>query len=85
MGTNFKKSIFDEHIQVGLVGWAQKAKKKNLLKTEANSAGQESTSSKGSSVGIQLSKVVRKQSNPEENQPSNGSQPSNNTEPSNNV
>ncbi|KAK1398043.1 hypothetical protein POM88_007906 [Heracleum sosnowskyi] len=85
MGTNFKKSIFDEHIQVGLVGWAQKAKKKNLLKTADNSAGQESTSSKGPSVGIQLAKVVRKQFNPEENEPSNGSQPSNNTEPSNNV
>lgn len=85
MGTNFKKSIFDEHIQVGLVGWAQKAKKKNLLKTAANSAGQESTSNKGSSAGIKLAKVVRKQSNPEENQPSNGSQPSNDAEPPNNV
>ncbi|PPD96365.1 hypothetical protein GOBAR_DD06594 [Gossypium barbadense] len=24
MGSSFKKSIFDEHVQVGLVGWAQK-------------------------------------------------------------
>lgn len=27
MGTSFKKAIFDEHIQEGLVGWARKAKK----------------------------------------------------------
>lgn len=90
MGTNFKKSIFDEHIQVGLVGWAQKAKKKNLLKTAAN-AGQESTSNKGQStsskgpMGIQLAKAVKNQLNPGENQPTNGSQPSNNAEASNNV
>lgn len=85
MGTHFKKSIFDEHIQVGLVGWAQKAKKKNLLKTAANTPAQESTSSKGAAAGIQLAKVARKQSNPEGSRPSNGSQPSNNDEPSNNV
>lgn len=28
MGTHFKKSIFDEHIQAKVVGWAQHAKKK---------------------------------------------------------
>ncbi|XP_051227521.1 MLO-like protein 1 isoform X2 [Lolium perenne] len=28
MGTFFKKEIFDEHIQQGLVGWAQKAKRR---------------------------------------------------------
>nr|XP_043609663.1 MLO-like protein 1 [Erigeron canadensis] len=28
MGTNFKKSIFDEHIQAKVVGWAQHAKRK---------------------------------------------------------
>ncbi|XP_075511900.1 MLO-like protein 1 [Primulina tabacum] len=29
MGSSFNKAIFDDHIQVGLVGWAQKAKLKN--------------------------------------------------------
>ncbi|KAJ0730809.1 hypothetical protein HanOQP8_Chr07g0244581 [Helianthus annuus] len=28
MGSNFKKSMFDEHVQAGLISWAQKAKKK---------------------------------------------------------
>ncbi|KAM0925926.1 hypothetical protein ACQ4PT_003814 [Festuca glaucescens] len=28
MGTFFKKEIFDEHVQQGLVGWAQKAKRR---------------------------------------------------------
>lgn len=74
MGTNFKKSIFDEHIQVGLVGWAQKVKKKTALKMATNSAGQES-STDGPAVGIQLGSFMRKQPNPEEVQPSNGSQP----------
>ena len=27
MGTSFKKDIFEEHIQEGLVGWARQAKK----------------------------------------------------------
>ncbi|KAB1218199.1 MLO-like protein 1 [Morella rubra] len=27
MGTSFKKAIFEEHIQEGLVGWARAAKK----------------------------------------------------------
>ncbi|KAD0221975.1 hypothetical protein R6Q59_026827 [Mikania micrantha] len=31
MGTNFKKSIFDEHIQAKVVGWALHAKKKTAL------------------------------------------------------
>ena len=36
MGTHFKKSIFDEHIQVGLLGWALKAKMKRGLKAAAD-------------------------------------------------
>ncbi|KAK1436994.1 hypothetical protein QVD17_02778 [Tagetes erecta] len=31
MGSTFKKSVFDEHIQAGLISWAQKAKKKKVL------------------------------------------------------
>lgn len=48
MGTHFKKSIFDEHVQAGLLGWAQKAKKG--LKTSANP-------NRGATT--QLGKVVR--------------------------
>ncbi|KQK10960.1 hypothetical protein BRADI_2g57317v3 [Brachypodium distachyon] len=32
MGTFFKKEIFDEHVQQGLVGWAQKAKRRKESK-----------------------------------------------------
>ncbi|KAJ0547689.1 hypothetical protein HanOQP8_Chr08g0293491 [Helianthus annuus] len=31
MGSNFKKSIFDEHIQASLISWAKHAKKKKGL------------------------------------------------------
>ncbi|CAM0884003.1 unnamed protein product [Alopecurus aequalis] len=36
MGTFFKKEIFDEHVQQGLVGWAQKAKKRTESKDGAH-------------------------------------------------
>ncbi|KAK3039848.1 hypothetical protein RJ639_028241 [Escallonia herrerae] len=64
MGTNFKKSIFDEHIQVGLVGWAQKVKRKKGLKAAATGSVQGS-STDGSTAGIQLGRVVHKESAPE--------------------
>ncbi|KAL8170273.1 hypothetical protein V2J09_022077 [Rumex salicifolius] len=35
MGSNFKRAIFDEHVQVGLIGWAQKAKKKKGWKVSS--------------------------------------------------
>ncbi|KAL3649230.1 MLO-like protein 1 [Castilleja foliolosa] len=54
MGTHFKKSIFDEHVQVGLVGWAQKAKKKGLKAALGGSTEGSSTGGGGSSLGIQL-------------------------------
>lgn len=72
MGTNFKKSIFEEHIQVGLVGWAQKVKKKTALKMATNSAAGQESSVEGPAVGIQLGRVMSKQPNPEEILPSNG-------------
>lgn len=46
MGTHFKKSIFDEHIQAGLVGWAQKVKRKKATKGASN----EGNSSNGAAV-----------------------------------
>lgn len=55
MGTHFKKAIFDEHVQVGLVGWAQKARKG--LKTPA--------ANRGTST-IQLGKIVGSDNNAKE-------------------
>ncbi|XP_039119244.1 MLO-like protein 1 [Dioscorea cayenensis subsp. rotundata] len=49
MGSSFKKAIFDEHVQEGLVGWAQKIKKR---KAKGGSSKPEST--EGSAAGIQL-------------------------------
>ncbi|KAK2966590.1 hypothetical protein RJ640_025275 [Escallonia rubra] len=64
MGTNFKKSIFDEHIQVGLVGWAQKVKRKKGLKA-AVAGSVQGSSTDGSSAGVQLGRLVHKESAPE--------------------
>lgn len=52
MGTNFKSAIFDEQVQVRLVGWAQKAKKKGLRGD--NQSGQGSSHNGEASIGIQL-------------------------------
>ncbi|KAK2992694.1 hypothetical protein RJ640_029951 [Escallonia rubra] len=40
MGSTFKKAIFEEHIQEGLVGWAQKARDRGLRKPAANGSSQ---------------------------------------------
>ncbi|KAK9162685.1 hypothetical protein Syun_003587 [Stephania yunnanensis] len=67
MGSQFKKAVFEEHVQEGLVGWAQKARKKKGLRTAANGSTTQSGSNggssavgsgDGSSVGIQLGKVL---------------------------
>ncbi|GAB4841556.1 MLO-like protein 1 [Ancistrocladus abbreviatus] len=39
MGSNFKKVIFSEHVQAGLLGWAQEAKKKKGLRPMSNDSG----------------------------------------------
>ncbi|KAI3760319.1 hypothetical protein L1987_50713 [Smallanthus sonchifolius] len=44
MGSNFKKSIFDEHIQAGLISWAKKAKKKKGLNITTNGSCQDDPS-----------------------------------------
>ncbi|KAL6223666.1 hypothetical protein ACLB2K_002525 [Fragaria x ananassa] len=48
MGTSYKKAIFDEHVQEGLVGWAKSAKKHQaaLRKAATNGNGSSSGSSK---------------------------------------
>ncbi|KAI3744104.1 hypothetical protein L1987_57179 [Smallanthus sonchifolius] len=39
MGSNFKKSMFDEHVQAGLISWAQKAKRKKALIATTSRSG----------------------------------------------
>ncbi|GMN48622.1 hypothetical protein TIFTF001_017790 [Ficus carica] len=76
MGSTFKKAIFDEHVQVGLVGWAQKVKRKGLKASvdgsgsgsgpgSGSGATQQSshigsTSATSSSMGIQLGRLANK-------------------------
>ena len=63
MGSSFKKAIFEEHVQVGLVGWAQKVKRKNQLKAAAPNGSAEGSSNNGSSTpGIQLGRIAQKDS-----------------------
>ncbi|XP_039158817.1 MLO-like protein 1 [Eucalyptus grandis] len=59
MGTSFKKAIFDEHIQQGLVGWAWQAKKNNNLRKTATDGSTVRTGSKQGSVGVELTKNGR--------------------------
>lgn len=49
MGSSFKPAIFNEHVQEGLVEWAQKVKMKGRRTTSSLSARPEE--------GIQLQKV----------------------------
>ncbi|KAG8371617.1 hypothetical protein BUALT_Bualt13G0106900 [Buddleja alternifolia] len=75
MGTNFKKSIFEEHVQVGLVGWAQKAKNKGL-KAALDGGSTQGGSNEGSTLGLQMTGIGRKETTaapPSEVQPANGS------------
>ncbi|XP_076884217.1 MLO-like protein 1, partial [Bidens hawaiensis] len=51
MGSNFKKSMFDEHVQAGLISWAQKAKKKNALTSTTTKRQDGSGSSDGDGGG----------------------------------
>lgn len=65
MGTHFKKSIFEEHVQVGLVGWAQKVKNKRGLKATASAAANNDSTQGGTPDGsstsrIQLANLARK-------------------------
>ncbi|KAL6978954.1 MLO-like protein 1 [Sarracenia purpurea var. burkii] len=62
MGSSFKKAIFDEHVQAGIVGWAQKVKRKKQLKTATNGSGEGKPPTEGSAMGIQLGRVTRKES-----------------------
>ncbi|XP_028751257.1 MLO-like protein 1 [Neltuma alba] len=67
MGTHFKKAIFDEHVQVGLVGWAQRVKKKKEHRNDHS--GQGSSHDGSSSVGVQMASIFKRASAPEGNPP----------------
>lgn len=67
MGTHYKRAIFNEHVQVGLVGWAEKVKKKKALKAESQGSSHDQEGS-STSAGIQLGSVFQKKaSTPEDN------------------
>ncbi|GFZ20024.1 seven transmembrane MLO family protein [Actinidia rufa] len=73
MGSSFKKAIFEDHVQKGLVGWAQKVKMKKQLKPATDGSGQ-GNSSAGSAMGIQLGIVAGKEPAPGKDiQPTTGS------------
>ncbi|KAF8031931.1 hypothetical protein BT93_D0979 [Corymbia citriodora subsp. variegata] len=77
MGSRFKKAIFDEHLQVGLVNWAHKAKKRKGLRAAAgdgSGSGSGQASSHGSSIGVQLASIFRKAPAPGETQPAPGAE-----------
>lgn len=65
MGSSFKKAIFEENVQVGLVGWAEKVRRKKDPKAAKDGSTQSS-----SHQGVQLGRAFRKSSTPEEIQPS---------------
>ena len=86
MGSNFKKAIFDEHVQAGILGWREKVKKKKALRgafsskavgrsTEGSSSVNGSaivgTSSEGATTRIQMANLVQKENEGNEIQPSN--------------
>ncbi|CAA7396586.1 unnamed protein product [Spirodela intermedia] len=52
MGSTFKKEIFDEHVQVGLIGWAEKVKKRKGTGSPLNVGLKGGGPAKG--VGVQL-------------------------------
>ncbi|KAK2446873.1 Seven transmembrane MLO family protein [Trifolium repens] len=67
MGTHFKRAIFNDHVQVGLVGWAEKVKKKKALKADGHTSQGSSHDHEDSSKGVQLGSVFQKRTSaPEE-------------------
>jgi mlo protein len=60
MGTHFKRAIFNDHVQVGLVGWAEKVKKKKALKADGHTSQGSSHDHEGSSTGVQLGSIFQK-------------------------
>jgi len=58
MGSCYKKEIFNEHVQQGVLGWAQKVKMRKGLKGAASKAEPTSNAdSAGPSVKIEMAKA----------------------------
>jgi mlo protein len=53
MGSCYKKEIFNDHVQQGVLGWAQKAKMKKGVKTGAGALASKADSA-GPSVKIEM-------------------------------
>uniref|UniRef100_A0A803L855 MLO-like protein n=1 Tax=Chenopodium quinoa TaxID=63459 RepID=A0A803L855_CHEQI len=71
MGSNFKKAIFDEHVQAGILGWREKVKKKKGLKGSVNgSTTGETSTDEGSATRIQMARLIQKGKEGNEIQPS---------------
>lgn len=66
MGSYFKKEIFEEHVQQGLVGWAQKVKRRTAQKAGNGSASANEKPPVESSVKIEMNLLAK------ENSPQNG-------------
>ncbi|TVU19407.1 hypothetical protein EJB05_35553 [Eragrostis curvula] len=60
MGSCYKKEIFNEHVQQGVLGWAQKVKMKKGLKGTLSGAGGSTSNadSAGPSVKIEMAKTA---------------------------
>ncbi|CAO2826463.1 unnamed protein product [Amaranthus hypochondriacus] len=71
MGSSFKKAIFDEHVQAGILGWRQKVKKKKGLRGSANGSTTGGTSTEGSNTRIQMAALLQKENGRSDIQHSN--------------
>lgn len=70
MGSHYKRAIFNEHVQVGLVGWAEKVKKKKAQKADS-SQGSSHDHEGSNSAGIQLGSVFQKRASAPDHEGSN--------------
>jgi mlo protein len=52
MGSYYKKEIFNEHVQQGVLGWAEKAKKRGGLKLGHSMSEPIHSSTAGSMHGV---------------------------------
>ncbi|XP_062179864.1 MLO-like protein 1 [Phragmites australis] len=57
MGTCYKKEIFNEHVQQGVLGWAQKVKMKGLKGAASIAESTNNADSAGPSVNIEMAKA----------------------------
>jgi mlo protein len=65
MGSSFKRAIFEEHVQAGLLGWAAGAKKrkgKGAATGGTNYAGNAGGTSYAGNGGVQMANVVNESS-----------------------